>query len=93
MSRGLHEIEIGDWYTTPWNAERFEVVAMDDDSVEIQYFDGTVAEIDFDSWPQFEVEESTPPEDWTGAFDADREDLDNEGLNAEGLFDINRILS
>ncbi len=42
---------VGEWYRGGTN-ELFEVVAIDaqDQTIEIQYFDGTVAEMDFDSW-------------------------------------------
>ena len=42
---------VGEWYRGGTN-ELFEVVAIDDqdETIEIQYFDGTVAEMDFDSW-------------------------------------------
>ncbi len=42
---------IGDWYKNDSN-ESFEVVAFDKTKglAEIQYFDGTVEEIDLESW-------------------------------------------
>ncbi len=42
---------VGQWYRGGTN-ELFEVVAIDDQdqTIEIQYFDGTVTEVDFDSW-------------------------------------------
>ena len=42
---------VGQWYRGGTN-ELFEVVAIDDqdETIEIQYFDGTVTEIEFDSW-------------------------------------------
>ena len=41
---------VGQWYRGGTN-ELFEVVAIDDQdqTIEIQYFDGTVTEVDFDS--------------------------------------------
>lgn len=82
MPTRLQEIEIGDWYQTPVREERFEIVAMDESerTLEIQYYDGTVEEVDFESWPQLEAEAAHPPEDWAGAYDADREDIaDDDG--------------
>lgn len=80
MPTRLQEAAVGDWFTTPLREERFEIVAIDNDAatIEIQYYDGTVEEIDFESWPQLEAEAIDQPEDWTGAFDADREDLGDE---------------
>ena len=42
---------VGQWYRGGTN-ELFEVVAIDDkdETIEVQYFDGTVTEIDFDAW-------------------------------------------
>jgi len=42
---------IGDWYRLNGGA-LFEVVALDDDdgTIEIQYFDGTVEEMDIEDW-------------------------------------------
>lgn len=98
MPRHLREIEIGDWYQTTWAGGRFEVVAIDEDSqtIDVQYFDGTLGEIDFDSWTQLEVQDADPPEDCSGAFDADRNDLNGFDLpnagNGDPLMDIKRLL-
>ncbi len=72
---------VGQWYRGATN-ELFEVVAIDehDESIEIQYFDGTVAEMDFDSWNEqlFDrmLDAADAPEDWSGAIDVEAEDLD-----------------
>jgi hypothetical protein len=68
---------IGNWYRHE-NGELFEVVALDPDdaAVEIQYFDGTIEEIDTDSWEQMEIEEAQPPDDWSGSVDVDDEELE-----------------
>ena len=61
-----------------------EVVALDDEdeTIEIQYFDGTVTEIEFDSWNEQLLDElidmADAPEDWSGAVDVEAEDLDRE---------------
>lgn len=70
---------IGDWYRYS-GGELFEVVAVDDDegTIEIQHFDGTVEELDFDdwaaSWHDREIETAAAPEDWSGSVDMDAED-------------------
>src|SRR5438046_10449898 len=62
---------IGDWYRSSGGA-LFEVVALDDDdgTIEIQYFDGTVEEMDIEDWaPQWEdgaLEAAAAPADWSG---------------------------
>lgn len=70
---------VGDWYQQQ-NGELFEVVATDEDdgTVEIQYFDGTVEEIDLEAWEEQKYEEAQPPEDWSGSVDVDPADLDTE---------------
>ena len=50
----------------------------DDRTIEIQYFDGTIEEIDLDDWLEDEIEATEPPEDWTGSVDVEPEDTENE---------------
>src|SRR5665213_3549914 len=70
---------VGQWYRGGTN-ELFEVVAIDDQdqTIEIQYFDGSVTEVDFDSWNEQLLDElidaAEPPEDWSGAVDVEAED-------------------
>jgi hypothetical protein len=79
---------IGDWYRMNGGA-LFEVVALDDDdgTIEIQYFDGTVEEMDIEDWEaQWEdgaLEAAEAPEDWSGSVDV--EASDDEGHNSESL--------
>ena len=70
---------IGEWYRRP-AGESFEVVAIDPDdrTIEIQYFDGTVEEIDLDDWFEEPIEATEAPEDWTGSVDVEPEDTENE---------------
>ncbi|MBT8142968.1 MAG: hypothetical protein HKN88_10495 [Gammaproteobacteria bacterium] len=67
--------EIGKWYQHD-NGELFEVVAIDenDRTIEIQQYDGSIYELDFHSWSISSIIESTPPEDWSGAYDMLQED-------------------
>lgn len=66
---------IGDWYRN-LKGEIFEVVALDEDegTVEIQYFDGSLEELEMDSWNEQFIEPVEPPEDWSGSLDIERED-------------------
>lgn len=70
-----YEPRIGDWYRNV-AGENFEIVALDpdDETLEIQYFDGTVEELDLDTWYELEIEASEPPEDWSGSLDIVSED-------------------
>ncbi len=75
---------IGDWYRLT-GGELFEVVAIDDDegTIDIQYFDGTVEEMDREDWEaQWEegaLEAAEAPEDWSGSVDADGVDEESRG--------------
>jgi len=77
---------IGDWYRLKESGALFEVVAFDadDGTIEIQYFDGTVEEMDIEDWDgQWEdgaLESAEPPEDWSGSVDVEPE----EGSNRRG---------
>lgn len=66
---------IGDWYRNI-TGEIYEVVAIDEDdgTVEIQYFDGSIEELDLDTWFETVFEPVEPPEDWSGPLDIERED-------------------
>ncbi|MGH8371215.1 MAG: DUF6763 family protein [Gammaproteobacteria bacterium] len=66
---------VGEWYVDPQGIT-FEVVAVDeaDGTIEVQYFDGTVTEYDADAWPEMNLRQIDPPEDWSGSLDMERED-------------------
>jgi hypothetical protein len=74
---------VGQWYRGATN-ELFEVVAVDegDETIEIQYFDGSVTEMDFESWNEQLLDElldaADAPEDWSGAIDVESADLDRQ---------------
>ena len=59
--------EIGHWFIDRNLKQLFEVVAIDeqDRTIEIQYVDGEVSEVDIDLWGQMSVQTAAPPEDWT----------------------------
>ena len=67
--------DVGAWYRRP-GGNLAEVVAIDeeDGTVEIQHFDGTVEEVDMESWDEMMFESAHPPEDWSGSLDIDPED-------------------
>jgi len=77
---------VGEWYRR-LNGSLFEVVAIDrdDGTVELQHFDGTVEELDLESWEEQEVEEAKAPEDWSGSVDVEPEDIETDrDLNTSG---------
>ena len=66
---------IGQWFRR-LNGTLFEVVAVDEDdeTVEIQQFDGTIDEVDLERWSQMFLTEVSAPDDWSGSVDMDPED-------------------
>jgi hypothetical protein len=83
---------IGDWYRLSGGA-LFEVVALDEDdgTIEIQYFDGTVEEMDVEDWEaQWDdgvLESAEAPEDWTGSVDVESEGGERRGAGSDSLGD------
>jgi hypothetical protein len=70
---------VGNWYRFT-DGNLFEIVALDGDdgTIELQHFDGTVEELDFEDWAarweDGEIETAAAPEDWSGSVDVDAED-------------------
>ena len=62
---------VGQWYEHLDKGQKFEVISLDEDvgTVEIQYFDGDLDELDLDTWYELEIQLSEQPEDWTGPVD------------------------
>jgi hypothetical protein len=95
---------IGDWYRSAADG-LFEVVAYDEDdgTIEIQYFDGTIEEMERDDWnAQWKdgtLEAGEAPEDWSGSVDVDPPEEDTgsdtgfgeRGLHASPLEGIERF--
>ena len=73
---------VGSWYKNMETGESFEVVAFADDgaNIEIQYFEGEVAELDSDTWAEMVLSPLPPPEDFSGPFD----DLEPEEIEIDG---------
>jgi len=80
---------IGDWYRHT-GGDAFEVVAFDEDdgTIEIQYFDGTVEEMDTEDWDSQwadrALEKAEQPEDWTGSVDVESTDDAAAGSDISG---------
>jgi hypothetical protein len=73
MMQSVTEPVIGEWYEDI-QKRRFEVVAVDEDTVEIQYYDGDVEEVDMESWYLMNNVPAAEPNDASGPYD----DLDME---------------
>jgi hypothetical protein len=72
---------VGDWYMSA-TGETFEVVAYDpeEESVEIQNFDGSLDELELETWLEVSLEPIEPPEDFSGSLDITREDYGDDTL-------------
>ena len=73
---------IGKWFRRP-DGTLFEVVAVDedDDTIEIQMFDGTIDEVDAEAWRELLLVEIAAPEDWSGSVDMDPDDYKGTATN------------
>jgi hypothetical protein len=70
---------VGNWYRHLDKGQYFTVVAVSDEeeTVEIQHFDGDVEELDFAAWQAQDIELAEAPEDSTGPMDdVEVDDLD-----------------
>jgi hypothetical protein len=83
---------IGHWYRIQ-GSDSFEVVAFDEDdgTIELQYFDGTVEEMDIEDWDaqwnDGALEAAEAPEDWSGSVDVEVSDEDGRGAGSDSLGD------
>ncbi|MGK2913378.1 MAG: DUF6763 family protein [Porticoccaceae bacterium] len=69
---------VNQWYQDARDDILFEVVAVDnkEQTIEIQYYDGEVGEIEFDAWREMVLLPAQPPEDWRSAYELnDEEDV------------------
>ncbi|WP_237056013.1 DUF6763 family protein [Microbulbifer sediminum] len=62
--------DIGNWFEMIDSGQLFEVVALDDlhRTVEIQYLDGTLDELDMEQWQSLPLATAAPPEDANIAY-------------------------
>ena len=70
----------GQWYESLDDDEVFQVLSVDEDAelVELQYEDGDVEEIDYETWQELDLELSQEPEGWSGSEDEEDEEEDDD---------------
>ena len=70
----------GQWYESLEDEETFQVLSVDEDSelIELQYEDGDVEEIDYETWQEFDLDLTEEPEGWSGSETEDEDDEDEE---------------
>jgi hypothetical protein len=80
MTDELEPIE-GNWYHHLDREKDFMVVDVNqrEGTVDIQYFDGDIEELEIEEWEEMDLEEIEPPEDWSGPLD----DLESDDLRYE----------
>ena len=66
----------GQWYESLEDEETFQVLSIDEDSelIELQYEDGDVEEIDYETWQELDLDLAEEPEGWSGSDDEDDEE-------------------
>lgn len=76
MAEWLREVSIGEWFEA--GKDPFEIVGIDTDAevVLVQHFDGSLEDLDFDSWLALDARPCAAPEDYSGALDLARDDYD-----------------
>jgi hypothetical protein len=69
----------GQWYESLEDEETFQVLSIDEDSelIELQYEDGDVEEIDYETWQELDLDLTEEPEGWSGSEDDD-DDVDDD---------------
>lgn len=85
-------ITVGQWYLRPDTQNMFQVVDWDDQAgtARIQMFDGSLDEIDDDTWRALSPEGVEPPDDWTGPLDnLETGDFDEFATQSDDLLEEN----
>lgn len=89
---------IGCWYKDLDNHLKFNVVALDDDTIEVQYLNGDIGEFDTDTWYASSFISIEDPEDWNAVYgemeiddlgysDTDEHKPKDKDLDIEDYFD------
>lgn len=75
-----YEPTVKQWYEDLENDETFQVLKVDEDkeTVEIQYLDGEIEELDIDSWAELDLELTQEPEGWSGSEGEDDDEDEDE---------------
>jgi hypothetical protein len=81
-----YEPAAGQWYENLEENESFRVLSVDEDAetVEIEYLDGDIEELDLDTWAELDLDKIDEPEGWAGS-DEDDDDEDEEEDEDEDL--------
>lgn len=68
----------GEWYENIETGRVFRVITVDEveATIEIQYQDGDIGELESSTWEELDLEGVDPPESWTAVYDdIEKDDL------------------
>ena len=84
-----YEPTAGQWYENLEENESFRVLSVDEDAetVEIEYLDGDIEEIDLDTWAELDLDKITEPEGWAGSDEDDEDDEEEEDDDLDETWD------
>lgn len=70
---------VDNWYFHHDKGQKFKVVAVENDTIEIQHFDGDIEELSQTEWQELDIELSEEPQNWSGPIDvSELDDLGTE---------------
>jgi len=74
-----HDPVRGQWYQNLEDDDVFQVLSVDEDAelIEIQYVDGDIEEIDYETWQEMDLDLTVEPEGWTASAEEDDEEEDD----------------
>jgi len=92
---------LNNWYQDAETGRGFRVVAIDGDSIEVQYLNGDIGEYDPTSWEDSAFLSAEAPEDWSAPFgeielddlgysDPDRHGPDLQDITLDNFLDDDR---
>jgi hypothetical protein len=84
-----YEPAAGQWYENLEENESFRVLSVDEDAetVEIEYLDGDIEEIDLDTWAELDLDKIDEPEGWAGADEDDEDEEEDEDEDLDETWD------
>lgn len=80
------EPAVGHWYRLVDKSDLFRVVSVDvdNDVIEVRWFDGDAEDLDSGSWFEMDLEQAEAPEGWTDEGEDVAEDEDDEKVPKRG---------
>lgn len=81
---------VGDWYKAS-DSDPFRVIDIDDDAetIEIQYLNGDIAELEFESTPELNLQEVAAPEGVSDPFEnMEQSDFEEGSRHYDDMEDV-----